>query len=415
MLQRLAQLAFRLRRRSIAGTLWIATIAPAFAPCAQAADDAGIALDPSQSAAARVKAIEKLAARGDAAAPEVLTRIFAEEAAPDAVQASALAAAAKLKLQNASPAVEKRLSSGPVEVRLAALDALGQLRGAAAGQLVVPLVEDADPEVRGPAVRWLGQYRFAGGVPALLAASAKSELREDAILALARIEDPRALAAYLDGLVDKNPTVKKAARAALVSLREAVADDVVHLAERNELSPAVRAELRRVFDSPRFAFLAQSLPAKLDPSAYRDYALTHEGDVQRGKGVFFDSHSVGCTKCHSIGGIGGKIGPDLAGIGGKQSREELVRSILEPSARVASAYRMTTIVTTAGLIHSGIVKSETATAVELVNLAGRAVSIPTGEIDDRQTSPLSLMPNGLKEGLSLDNLTDVATYLESLK
>ena len=166
---------------------------------------------------------------------------------------------------------------------------------------------------------------------------------------------------------------------------------------------------------PEFQFLYEDVPARLDAQAYRDFALAQAGNPQRGREIFADIKGVGCIKCHAVGGVGAKIGPDLAGIGTRYPRAELIRSVLEPSNRVAAGYQVTTIVTDAGKVYSGIVKTDGQDVVELVDVEGRVTSIPTDTIDQRSPSSLSLMPSGLKDGLTPENFADVIAYLESLK
>src|SRR6202042_2040617 len=65
---------------------------------------------------------------------------------------------------------------------------------------------------------------------------------------------------------------------------------------------------------PRFQFLYENVPATLDVGAYRDFATSHAGNPDRGHEIFADVKGVGCIKCHAVGGVGAKIGPDLTGI-----------------------------------------------------------------------------------------------------
>ncbi len=89
--------------------------------------------------------------------------------------------------------------------------------------------------------------------------------------------------------------------------------------------------------------------------------------------------------------------------------------MLEPSIRVAEGFTVTTIVTDSGKVYSGILKTNAQDAVEVLDTEGRVTRIPTDEIEARRTSYVSLMPNGLKDGMTLENFADVIAYLESLK
>jgi putative membrane-bound dehydrogenase-like protein len=166
---------------------------------------------------------------------------------------------------------------------------------------------------------------------------------------------------------------------------------------------------------PQYAFLYENTPAQLDTSVYRQHGLTSKGDAERGRTLFFDVKGVGCAKCHAVGEQGAKVGPNLTGIGSKYPREELVRSILEPSARVAESFQVTVVLTGDGKVLQGLVKTDTPESLELIDAEGKALTIATDEIEERKQSNLSLMPNGLKDGLTLNDFADIVAYLESLK
>jgi putative heme-binding domain-containing protein len=152
-----------------------------------------------------------------------------------------------------------------------------------------------------------------------------------------------------------------------------------------------------------------------DISAYREHGLKNKGNAERGKTLFFDTKGVGCVKCHAVGEEGSKIGPNLAGIGAKYPREELVRSILEPSARVAESFQMTVVLTADGRVVQGLVKTDTPDSLELIDAEGKTITLATDDIEERKQSSLSLMPNGLKDGLTLEDFADIVAYLESLR
>lgn len=166
---------------------------------------------------------------------------------------------------------------------------------------------------------------------------------------------------------------------------------------------------------PAYAFLYEDVPAQLDPAAYADFAKSNPGSAERGRELFFDKQGLACVKCHAVGGEGAKVGPDLGGVGGRYPRDELVRSILEPSSRVLSSYQVVVVATTTGDVIQGIEKSATSESLELLTAEGKAVVLATADIDSKTKSAVSLMPNGLKDGMSLADFADIVAYLESLK
>ncbi|MBL9122409.1 MAG: c-type cytochrome, partial [Planctomycetaceae bacterium] len=171
--------------------------------------------------------------------------------------------------------------------------------------------------------------------------------------------------------------------------------------------------LRR--EDPRFAFLNVDVADRPGPEAYREFALQKPGDPQRGRKLFEDRQGVGCIKCHAVAGQGATIGPDLLSVGTKYPREELIRSVLEPSNRILSGYQVTIVITDDGRTHQGIVKRETPEAIELVDAEGKTTSLAVDTVVEREDANVSMMPNGLKDGLTLDDFADIVGYLESLK
>ncbi|HEV3116119.1 MAG TPA: PQQ-dependent sugar dehydrogenase [Gemmataceae bacterium] len=153
---------------------------------------------------------------------------------------------------------------------------------------------------------------------------------------------------------------------------------------------------------------------KSDPQVLRRTAMNSGGNVARGKAVF-SSAVAKCAVCHRAHGQGGDVGPDLSQIGGKFDRTHLIESILDPSAEILQGYRSTIIETKSGRVLTGIVKTESPSAVVLVDAEGKRISVPPGEIATRAASKVSMMPGNLAEALTPGQFTDLIAYLESLR
>ncbi len=149
--------------------------------------------------------------------------------------------------------------------------------------------------------------------------------------------------------------------------------------------------------------------------AYEDAAMRRDGSVSRGRDIFGDEQKTACVKCHSVDGSSKLPGPDLFAIGDKFPRRELIHSILEPSAAIAVGYATTTIETESGEQHDGVVKQVTASWVELMAADGRRQRVATADIASQRTSAISLMPEGLHAGLSVEEFSDLIEYLTSLR
>jgi putative heme-binding domain-containing protein len=121
-----------------------------------------------------------------------------------------------------------------------------------------------------------------------------------------------------------------------------------------------------------------------------------------------------CLACHQQGGKGGLIAPPLDGIG-NTGTEALLRNILTPSAAMESAYRTYRVTLKDGSVRDGFLADETPEAVVLRTPGAEDQRIARGDI--RQTSYLnrSLMPEGLLEAMSPEQVSDLFSYLQTLK
>jgi putative heme-binding domain-containing protein len=151
-----------------------------------------------------------------------------------------------------------------------------------------------------------------------------------------------------------------------------------------------------------------------DPNALRQAAMNASGDPKRGKAIYL-SAAAQCALCHKVHGQGGDVGPDLSQIGGKFDRTHLIESILDPSAEIPQGYHATIVITTAGRVLTGIVKSESSTAVTLVDVEGKSITLPVSDIELRKISKVSLMPTGFADGMTPAEFTDLIAYLASLR
>ena len=114
-------------------------------------------------------------------------------------------------------------------------------------------------------------------------------------------------------------------------------------------------------------------------------------------------------------GSAGKAGPDLFAAGDKFGRRDLVDAVLMPSAVISPGYGTVIVETRAGDEFQGTLKQATAAGVELMDAEGKRVSIATADIKERRGSSVSLMPEGLHEGLSRQEFTDLIEYLATLR
>lgn len=179
--------------------------------------------------------------------------------------------------------------------------------------------------------------------------------------------------------------------------------------------------MNRRFRTPAVVLVALSfIPpahagAQTTREEYTRFALANHGDAERGRTLFADAKRLGCSRCHRVRGEGGEVGPDLSDIAGKFERPQLVESVLEPSRAIVEGYRSTILVTADGRIRTGIITEESAETITLVDSDGRRESIRAQAVEERKTTSISLMPEGLAASLAPGEFADLMAYLETLR
>jgi putative membrane-bound dehydrogenase-like protein len=155
----------------------------------------------------------------------------------------------------------------------------------------------------------------------------------------------------------------------------------------------------------------EDVEAKVDATL----AKLGPGDPIRGLQLFRSSKTA-CSSCHRLGYVGGEIGPELSRIGGSRTRRALLEAILFPSARLEQSYQPTRVLTLDGQVYNGIIKNTSnSKTLDLQLAADKAISLATSEIERQEPSQVSIMPAGMHELLTPDELSDLIALLESGK
>jgi len=109
-----------------------------------------------------------------------------------------------------------------------------------------------------------------------------------------------------------------------------------------------------------------------------------------GEALFFGS--AGCSECHTVGGRGGVVGPDLSDIGVYRTLDELRRSLQDPGAEIAPAFRTLTAVTREGARVAGIRVNEDDISIQLRSRGGGLHSFQKDSLRSLERDGASLMP-----------------------
>ncbi|MFM7161310.1 MAG: dehydrogenase, partial [Planctomycetaceae bacterium] len=139
-----------------------------------------------------------------------------------------------------------------------------------------------------------------------------------------------------------------------------------------------------------------------------------EGDIRRGQKVFHGAKTA-CIVCHAMGYLGGTAGPDLTRIGGVRAEQDLLESILFPSQSFVRNYEPVVIETKAGKAFGGNVRMEGPDFVLLQTGPREEVRLTREEIAETRAGTVSLMPSGLDQQLTDQDLADLLAFLKSSK
>lgn len=316
---------------------------------------------------------------------------------PDKVRSEGAKLAAKHGIKEVGPALRDLVSDKmrPASVRIDALKALETLKDAQLEQTARTALADDDPRLRHQGRRIIlaaTPEKEAVEILARVLASGDVQERQGAFVLLAERGGPEALAlleSWLDRLIGKQ------------------AGPEIHL----DILLAARASKSATIAKKLAAYEA-TRDGKNPMSVYRETMFG--GDAESGRRVFFEKSELSCLRCHKINGTGGEVGPDLTGIGGKQKRDYLLESIVDPNKQIAKGYDTVVITLNSGQVKTGILKSEDAKVVRLMTPEGQLISIPKADIDERARG-LSAMPADLAQKLSRTELRDLVEFLAGLK
>jgi putative heme-binding domain-containing protein len=142
--------------------------------------------------------------------------------------------------------------------------------------------------------------------------------------------------------------------------------------------------------------------------------VKRRGDPVKGAAVF-KRESVGCFKCHQIDGEGVDFGPNLSEIGTKLAKDAIYESILDPSAGISFGYEAWDLQLKDGDDALGLLISETADEITLKRVGGMVTRYKKTDIVSRTRQKLSIMPAGLEQTMTVDDLVDLVEFLSSLK
>ncbi|MGI8980478.1 MAG: PVC-type heme-binding CxxCH protein [Pirellulaceae bacterium] len=136
------------------------------------------------------------------------------------------------------------------------------------------------------------------------------------------------------------------------------------------------------------------------------------GDAAAGERIFFHPRVGSCFRCHEYEGRGYTVGPDLSSIGKSMTRERFIQSLVQPSREMAPQFTPWIVLTTSGETFTGLyVGEEVDGTLKLADQNGRVHRIHPRDIEQKKPSEQSIMPAGLADNLTSQELKDLAAFL----
>jgi putative heme-binding domain-containing protein len=215
-------------------------------------------------------------------------------------------------------------------------------------------------------------------------------LRKQAVRALAQVQ---AGAAALLKLAEEQKLSADLTLTASTALKEVRWDDL-------------RARAAQILPAPQGRD-AQPLPPVSE-------LVKLAGDPVNGAAVF-RRDTVACNKCHQVNGEGVDFGPGLSEIGTKLGKDALYEAILNPSAGISFGFEAWQINLKNGDEAYGLLVSETADELAIKAAGGIVTRYKKGDIATRAQQKVSIMPAGLQQAMSRQDLVDLVEYLSSLR
>ena len=254
----------------------------------------------------------------------------------------------------------------------------------------------------------------------LLALLEDPALRSAALKVLAQFEQPAAPEKILELYPSLNATEKRDALNTLASrvlyakpLLASVAEGEV---PRQDLTADLVRQLRNLKSTDLDETIQKVWGAYRDSSADKQQEIerykriyraggSQPGDAIRGRAVF----ARVCQQCHTLFGIGGAVGPDITG-SNRGDLDYILQNIVDPNAVIPNDYRSSTIDTKDDRVITGIVKQEDANAITVAT-ANETLLIPKQDVAAVALSSISMMPEGLLEPLTEQEVRDLIYYL----
>ncbi len=279
-------------------------------------------------------------------------------------------------------------------------------------------------DIRRRALSALVDRRVPGLVPDLRALVDEADLRGAVLKALAAYDDPGTpglIISHYGQFSESERVDAMATLAARPAWAMALLDAVERgLIPRRDLNVSIARQVL-AFGDPKIQHRLETVWGKVQPTSkakrsllakYKNLLASSQeppADPARGRLVFNRT----CLACHKLFDAGGDVGPELTG-SDRANADYILENVLDPSAAVGRDYTMTTVATADGRLLSGIIREQSPTSL-VVQTANERVVISRDDIEVMKPSNTSMMPEGLLEPLSTQEVRDLFAYLAATR
>lgn len=323
----------------------------------------------------------------------VITDILTDDS--KSVRIAGLKIAGNLNYSPVIPDILSLLQNDPApEVRIASLQALVKMGYDEIDEAVFVAIEDEERSVRRNALRLLSDLDLPveniAAIIEMVLESGTIEERQSAMNILGNIDHPSSyelLGSQINLLLNDE-------------LENEVELDLV-LAVESADTESLNEQLQRYQSEKN---LEDSV------SVYRESLLG--GNRENGREIFYHNTAAQCIRCHVVDGEGSDVGPDLTEVGSRMSREELLRAMVHPNARLSPGYGTVTLTLHDGEIVRGMLSAESNTQITVTTREQEWV-IEKDEISERVNSPSGMPAMGNQ--LTRSELRDLVEFLSTLQ
>ena len=135
-------------------------------------------------------------------------------------------------------------------------------------------------------------------------------------------------------------------------------------------------------------------------------------NYERGKQMFAVAQ---CYKCHRFAGQGGIQGPDLTASSQRFSIKDMLTAIIEPNKEISDQYEATVFQTEEETVIGRVANLNGDNLMVATNMLdpGNFINLKRSDIIDMKPSKASMMPSGLLDTLTEEEIFDLLVYLQS--